>query len=203
MLASCAQRCAGGDWCSASVLPSVVACTVTPARYDQSVRSATASWRAGTLLPEVQLQPWLARALSQPKGCTPGGAASLLRARGPAPRTHPALPELVDAQSPSSAAAAAALVVCAGAGAGVLAILCPTAGPSPAQPLRWQRCSCSSTAGSRRCARTQKHKPTDHLWKMERIAKDMMAELRVGSYPDAGVTSLQECRCVASFQGLP
>ena len=26
---------------------------------------------------------------------------------------------------------------------------------------------------------------------MERIAKDMMAELRVGSYPDAGVTSLQ------------
>ena len=37
----------------------------------------------------------------------------------------------------------------------------------------------------------QKHKPTDHLWKMERIAKDMMAELRVGSYPDAGVTSLQ------------
>ena len=43
----------------------------------------------------------------------------------------------------------------------------------------------------------QKHKPTDHLWKMERIAKDMMAELRVGSYPDAGVTSLQDCKCVS------
>lgn len=32
-------------------------------------------------------------------------------------------------------------------------------------------------------AYTQKHKPTDHLWKMERIAKDMMAELRVGAHP--------------------
>ena len=50
----------------------------------------------------------------------------------------------------------------------------------------------------------QKHKPTDHLWKMERIAKDMMAELRVGSYPEAGVTSLQDCRCARSLsvQGL-
>ena len=62
----------------------------------------------------------------------------------------------------------------------------------------------------KRCSRlhvcVQKHKPTDHLWKMERIAKDMMAELRVGSYPDAGVTSLQECRCaqgqVSCFWGL-
>ncbi|KAK9796664.1 hypothetical protein WJX73_002272 [Symbiochloris irregularis] len=43
-------------------------------------------------------------------------------------------------------------------------------------------------------AYTQKHKPTDHLWKMERIAKDMMAELRVGTYPDRGVTALHECR---------
>jgi hypothetical protein len=43
-------------------------------------------------------------------------------------------------------------------------------------------------------AYTQKHKPTDHLWKMERIAKDMMAELKAGSYPDEGVTQLVACR---------
>ena len=35
---------------------------------------------------------------------------------------------------------------------------------------------------------------------MERIAKDMMAELRVGSYPEAGVTSLQDCRAAAQAQ---
>ncbi|KAK9823334.1 hypothetical protein WJX72_002012 [[Myrmecia] bisecta] len=43
-------------------------------------------------------------------------------------------------------------------------------------------------------AYTKKHKPTDHLWKMERIAKDMMAELRAGTYPDDGVTALAHCR---------
>lgn len=43
-------------------------------------------------------------------------------------------------------------------------------------------------------AYTLKHKPTDHLWKMERIAKDMMAELKATSYPDEGVTQLSACR---------
>ena len=43
-------------------------------------------------------------------------------------------------------------------------------------------------------AYTLKHKPTDHLWKMERIAKDMMAELKASSYPDEGVTQLAACR---------
>ncbi|KAK9825605.1 hypothetical protein WJX74_010038 [Apatococcus lobatus] len=42
-------------------------------------------------------------------------------------------------------------------------------------------------------AYTKKHKPTDHLWKMERIAKDMMAELKSGTYPDIGVTTLSHC----------
>ena len=43
-------------------------------------------------------------------------------------------------------------------------------------------------------AYTKTHKPTDHLWKMERIAKDMMAELKVGTYPDEGVNTLTHCR---------
>ncbi len=43
-------------------------------------------------------------------------------------------------------------------------------------------------------AYTLKHKPTDHLWKMERIAKDMMAELKASTYPDQGVTQLAACR---------
>ena len=42
-------------------------------------------------------------------------------------------------------------------------------------------------------AYTLKHKPTDHLWKMERIAKDMMAELKASTYPDEGVTQLAPC----------
>ncbi|CAL5227189.1 g10104 [Coccomyxa viridis] len=52
-------------------------------------------------------------------------------------------------------------------------------------------------------AYTLKHKPTDHLWKMERIAKDMMAELKVGSYPDEGVTQLADCREKSSEQAAP
>lgn len=51
-------------------------------------------------------------------------------------------------------------------------------------------------------AYTQKHKPTDHLWKMERIAKDMMAELRVGTYPDRGVTALSECRMASRAEPI-
>jgi hypothetical protein len=43
-------------------------------------------------------------------------------------------------------------------------------------------------------AYTQKHKPTDHLWKMERIAKDMMAELKMGTYPEQGVGTITHCK---------
>ena len=43
-------------------------------------------------------------------------------------------------------------------------------------------------------AYTQKHKPTDHLWKMERIAKDMMAELKLGTYPEEGVGTITQCK---------
>lgn len=43
-------------------------------------------------------------------------------------------------------------------------------------------------------AYTQKHKPTDHLWKMERIAKDMMAELKLGTYPELGVGTITHCK---------
>ena len=43
-------------------------------------------------------------------------------------------------------------------------------------------------------AYTQKHKPTDHLWKMERIAKDMMAELKLGTYPEQGVGTITKCK---------
>lgn len=38
------------------------------------------------------------------------------------------------------------------------------------------------------------HKPTDHMMKMERIANNMMDELKLGTYPDLGVTQLASCR---------
>lgn len=38
------------------------------------------------------------------------------------------------------------------------------------------------------------HKPTDHMMKMEKIAHGMMDELKVGTYPDVGVTQLAACR---------
>lgn len=38
------------------------------------------------------------------------------------------------------------------------------------------------------------HRPTDHMAKMEKIAYGMMDELKVGTYPDVGVTQLAVCR---------
>jgi hypothetical protein len=43
-------------------------------------------------------------------------------------------------------------------------------------------------------AYSKDHKPTDHMMKMEIIAKGMMDDLKVGSYPDVGVTELSSCR---------
>lgn len=48
-------------------------------------------------------------------------------------------------------------------------------------------------------AYTNKHKGTDHLWKMEKIAKDIMAETKAGTYPERGVTALTACREIPAY----
>lgn len=45
-------------------------------------------------------------------------------------------------------------------------------------------------------AYSKHHRPTEHLYKMERIAKDLMQEVQGGTYPDEGVTALSQCRLV-------
>ena len=52
-------------------------------------------------------------------------------------------------------------------------------------------------------AYTKGHKGTEHLWKMENIAKNMMAEIKSGAYPERGVTALSACRHVPIYPDRP
>jgi glycosyltransferase-like protein LARGE len=48
-------------------------------------------------------------------------------------------------------------------------------------------------------AYTKKHKPTQELKKLDGLAKEMMAQVRDGSYPRFGVTALAGCRPLGMF----
>lgn len=48
-------------------------------------------------------------------------------------------------------------------------------------------------------AYTKQHKGTDHLWAMEKIAKNMMSEIKRNIYPARGVTALSACRKIPEF----
>lgn len=52
-------------------------------------------------------------------------------------------------------------------------------------------------------AYTKEHKATDHLWRMEKIAKNMMGEIKGGTYPERGVTALSACRSIPVFPDRP
>lgn len=48
-------------------------------------------------------------------------------------------------------------------------------------------------------AYTKEHKPTQELKKLDRLAKEMMAQVKEKSYPEFGVTVLAGCRPVGAF----
>jgi hypothetical protein len=51
-------------------------------------------------------------------------------------------------------------------------------------------------------AYTTKHRPTEELRKLDAVARGMMAAVRGGRYPEAGVTALAACRPLGLL-GLP